>query len=768
MANGEQESKTALQSKGTVVNGKYEPEIYFHPGSATLLCVDKSGNKILVQEHDLLAGLLENLKRAQKNLDDVNFEAINQAGRQPARKGQDKTQTAYDALNKANQALRKELMSLTKNPPEGELLDDKMKDTAIGIMELIPLKKNSVTGFKSTYVRSDRISSHWRRYQLSEVDKKSGEASFIKYENKNITTQDAEGNNVTRTVRKAKINTQVLKEQLKDTEKKVKLDLIEDSNVILTNWATEMNKTLSWPKDSGKGDESVYHQYVDIGAQAQLMRYSQGAGLEGEFNPLQGKVKGKVEGHASFALGEAKAEASLYLPDRLGISLLFPGKVTQKTPGGVCNKVTPETPVAVCNMGALRFAIKTVLSGSVGASLGIELGVEMDWSGEMGKGYGIRGRSASLPPPPLPGRRQVNLVNPEIPEVQAGGEIGAFVGIQAGGNISGAIEWFDPHPEEADSTEEKNITHDDKSAIVPKEKKFAEIAKLEMGVTVQAGAGGTGVFYVTYIQGRFRIYCKAAFCWGVGAKGSVGFEVDGGTFAAFMKSFMYMLRNVDYQKLEEMMPPDSFRALCAIPIILAAESIQIGVDIFKSIKSDIQGILIQLEKVLDDEEKRVVLMNSIISNPDRLKYTPPETKGSIIARLMDVNFLDIIDSRNQKRDTNKWGVMQQRKTAIMYCFKWVQSKADYRNVIQHITAVPATKKVSVKANEDALLHFMGLSEIGFLDKYSSQYEQNLHLLYNRLPDTVDPDEPFKSISDEQIEQYTALIYQQHSSNTEMA
>lgn len=756
MASGEQESKTAQESKGTVVKGKYAPEVYFHPGSATLLCVDASGSKVLEQEHDLMAGLLEKLKQAQKNLDDINFEAISQAGRQPERKGQDKIQKAYDALNTANQALRNELMSLTKNAPEGELLDDKMKDTAIGIMELIPLKKNSVTGFKSTYVRSDRISSHWRRYQLSEVDKKSGEASFIKYENKNITTQDAEGNNVTRTVRKAKIDTQVLKEQLKDTEKKVKLDLIEDSNVILTNWAKEMNKSLSWPKDGGKGDESVYHQYVDIGAQAQLMRYSQGAGLEGEFNPLQGKVKGKVEGHASFALGEAKAEASLYLPDRLGISLLFPGKVT------------PETPDGICNMGALRFAIKTVLSGSVGASLGIELGVEMDWSGEMGKGYGIRGRSTTLPPPPPPGQRRVNLVNPKIPEAQAGGEIGAFVGIQAGGNISGAIEWFDPHPDDTSSTEAKNIKHDDKSAIVPKEKKFAEIAKLEMGVTVQAGAGGSGVFYVTYIQGRFRIYCKAAFCWGVGAKGSVGFEVDGGTFAAFMKSFMYMLRNVDYQKLEEMMPPDSFRALCAIPIILVAESIQIGVDMFKSIKSDIQGILIQLEKVLDDEEKRVVLMNSIISNPDRLKYTPPETKGSIIARLMDVNFLDIIDSRNQKRDTHKWGVMQQRKTAIMYCFKWVQSKADYRNVMQHITAVPATGKVSVKDNEHALLHFMGFSEIGFLDKYSSQYEKNLHLLYNRLPDTVDPDEPFKSISDEQIEQYTALIYQQHSSNTEMA
>lgn len=755
MANGEQESKTALQSKGTVVNGKYEPEIYFHPGSATLLCVDKSGNKILVQEHDLLAGLLENLKRAQKNLDDVNFEAINQAGRQPARKGQDKTQTAYDALNKANQALRKELMSLTKNPPEGELLDDKMKDTAIGIMELIPLKKNSVVGFKSTYVRSDRISSHWRRYQLSEVDRKSGEASFIKYENKNITTQDAEGNNVTRTVRKAKIDTGILKDQLKEMEKKVKIDLVEDSNVILTNWAKEMNKSLTWPKENGTGDESAYHQYVDIGAQAQLLRYSQGAGLEAEFNPLIGKVKGKIEGHASFALGEAKAEASLYMPDRLGISLLFPGKVT------------PETPDGICNMGALRFAIKTVLSGSVGASLGIELGVEMDWSGEMGKGYGIRGRSTTLPPPPPPGQRQVNLVNPKIPEAQAGGEIGAFVGIQAGGNISGAIEWFDPHPEEANIAEAKNIKHDDKNPIVPKEKKFAAIAKLEMGVTVQAGAGGSGVFYVTYIQGRFRIYCKAAFCWGVGAKGSLGFEVDGSNFAAFMKSFMYMLRNVDYQKLQEMMEPGSFQALCAIPLIMAVQGVQAA----EAMLGSIFRILGTIENDLKQENKRVALMNSILSNPDQLKYTPPETKAAIISMLIDTNWVDYQDPRNQNYDVttlNAWksGPLKKRKQAIFKALKWVQSRADYDNVMQHMSPISAMKKSQKDINESNLLNFLQYGESPSI--ISTNYRDKLVELYFYLPQASDPSEPFKPIPDEKMEYYLALIDHQHPDDTRLA
>nr|WP_085858392.1 hypothetical protein [Klebsiella pneumoniae] len=215
MATGEEKSKTSVQGTGTVVKGKYGPECYFHPGSATLLFLEASDTKIIEQEHDFLSGLLETQKQAQKNLDDINFEAITQAGRVPARKFESEITKAYEALNKANQALRKELMSLTANPPEGELLNDKMKDTAVGIMELIPLKNNTVKGFKKTYVRSDKIKHQWRTYKLSEVDKKSGEASFIKYKNKTIVSQDANGNQVNKTIRQGKIDTAELKKRTK-------------------------------------------------------------------------------------------------------------------------------------------------------------------------------------------------------------------------------------------------------------------------------------------------------------------------------------------------------------------------------------------------------------------------------------------------------------------------------------------------------------------------------------------------------------------------
>lgn len=179
MATGEEKTKTSAQGSGKVVKGKYDPEIYLHPGSATVLCVDATAEKTIKEEHYFLSGLLEKQLKAQKDLDEANYAAILQADTVPERQLQSKVTEAYAALNKANKAFRQELMTLTANVPEGELLDEKMKESAIGIMELIPLNKNSVTGFKKTYIRSEKIKEDWRRYKLSNVDKKQAKPALL-------------------------------------------------------------------------------------------------------------------------------------------------------------------------------------------------------------------------------------------------------------------------------------------------------------------------------------------------------------------------------------------------------------------------------------------------------------------------------------------------------------------------------------------------------------------------------------------------------------
>ena len=747
MAKGTQQSSLDNVSKNTVVYGEHSPQVYFHPGSATLLCVDAKDNRFLIQEQLKMTALLENQKKAQIALDELNFEMLTQAGKKPQRAYDSKLQSTYQQLNDANAKLKAELKVITAQVPEGELLDENSKGSAIGLMELIPLHRTA--GFKSTYVRSDKIRSHWRKYKLGEVDKESGEASFIKYKDKEVTGVDANGNETKKNVRSGVIDAEELKKNLKEAAVSLKFEdeLIEDSNVVLTDWAKKMNKGLTWPKENDKpDDESTYHQYVDISAQAQLMRYSQGVGLSAEFNPLEKKASAKMEGHSSFALGEAKASAELFIPDRLGIALLFPAKATAGVAGGVCN------------MGAIRYTINAVLFGNAGASLGIELGVEADFSGEMAKGYGIKGSPAKLTPPPPPGQRKINLTIPQ-PDVKASSEIGAFAGVQAGGNVSGVIEWFDPHPDDG-----KQISRDSKMQIVAKEKKFTAIAKLSLGLTAQAGVGGSAVFYVTYINSRFRIYCKAALCWGVGAKGSLAFEVDGNSFAAFMKSFMYMLRNVDYQKLEQMMAGDAFRSLCAIPLIIAAQGIQAA----DAMLNNMTIILQRIEAELEDENNRVKLMDGILSNPDQLKYTPPETKGALIAMLIDNSWADWADPRNQNNDffsINSWkiGPLKRRNKDLFLEIYFINIHSDYLNVMHHLSLLQGGEKGNEKINENKVIKFLSLGEHEF--PFFTNYGKKLTLLYDNLPISVDPDDPFVPISNHQMAEYLAIINEQHPTNT---
>ena len=88
-------------------------------------------------------------------------------------------------------------------------------------------------------------------------------------------------------------------------------------------------------------------------------------------------------------------------------------------------------------------------------------------------------------------------------------------------------------------------------------------------------------------------------------------------------------------------------------------------------------------------------MDSILSNPDQLKYTPPETKGAVIATLIDQNWADLIhEIRIMIFSVNSWklGPLKRRKQAVFMALKWVQSQADYNNIMQHLTLSPGEER----------------------------------------------------------------------------
>ncbi len=183
---------------------------------------------------------------------------------------------------------------------------------------------------------------------------------------------------------------------------------------------------------------------------------------------------------------------------------------------------------------------------------------------------------------------------------------------------------------------------------------------------------------------------------------------------------------------------------------------------------DVTRVLVNLSNQISDEGKRIDLMYSILSNPDQLKYTPPETKGAVIATLIDQNWVDWLDPRNQNNDffsVNSWklGPLKRRKQAVFMALKWVQSQADYNNVMQHLTLSPGEKKGNKELNEKDVINFLGIGEHKFF--FYTNYGEKLTLLHNNLPVFVDPDEPFKPIPDILMSEYLAMIDDQHPTGT---
>lgn len=720
-----QQGKTSNTPKGIPVKVKASPELYFHPDSGTFLLFEAKDNKLLEQEQIFLSQLMENQLAAKEALEKVTDQCYALAKTNP-RAAEMQLKSAYERVNNATIKLREALKDLTPAIHDGKLLSSNTKSSPIGIMELIPMSKRGAAGFKMTYVRSDKMANHFRTYVLSKSDSKSADKSFLK---KTIITLPPDANGKRKEKTTYKIDSEKLLKQFSSIKPSIKssiagTDLIKNADFILSDWAKEHNKTLEHSLDDFN---QIYKNSkgVDLSAQAQLMRFSRGLSAGADYNPLDKQLNAKVKGHASFVLGEAKAEFKKHLPDKAGFEMCYPNNHGKEG-----------------TLGRIKTVIIITATGSVGASLGVEAGVLLDWGGKTAKGYGVRGANSKLELKSLPGMQKSNISIP-VPDAKVGAELGAFAGLEAGINLAGTIEWKSP---------EKNND-------------FKVFAKLMPGITLQAGAGASGQFYITFVKGKFRIFCKAGLCWGAGAKGNIGFDVDAGLLVEFMPMFTHMLRNMDYIKMLKIMDDNAFKTLCMLPIIALSAGVQLAEVIF----DEYSDVLAALISSLEQANKRVKLMQSINNNPDSLKFTAPETKGAIIATLIDSSVWDVIDYRNQNNrlstlNTYKWGTMKLRKQAIFNALMWVQSKSDYENVMQHLTIIPTQGKGNWKINEKKVIDFLSVSEQGWMGNLSTQYGKKLKWLYQRLPDgtNIDPTTPLQPIPKYQMDEYLAFVTKSHN------
>ncbi|EFN9665330.1 hypothetical protein D3G64_27475, partial [Escherichia coli] len=165
----------------------------------------------------------------------------------------------------------------------------------------------------------------------------------------------------------------------------------------------------------------------------------------------------------------------------------------------------------------------------------------------------------------------------------------------------------------------------------------------------------------------------------------------------------------------------------------------------------------QTDRLLDNlrdsweiKEQRVRLMQEIIDTQGEcLKFSPPESKGAAIASLIEHGFWDEFASPASNAQTDCEGLVMfsARKRAVLLCLRWVQSKREYENVMQHLSK-NFVAVGSWQGNQQRVADFLALgeqprvygsknivpntSEIKILP---SHYAKNLMDIWSSLPST---------------------------------
>jgi hypothetical protein len=712
-----QQNGTSNSKKGSTVEAIYKPEdtLFFRPDTSEFIMVPAKDITAFEKECNKMDKVVDDFHKANEKYD-TTLESLEKLVDPHLSELDDAKQArlALDAAIKEQQAARIALKDVVKPLAKMDMGHSQ-------IVELIPIYKDKKGNEKrvfrkntARYTAEKDVKNAWQKYVpegwKTGRDKPKGTAKEQDSGQKSFMKSDANGG---RTIDKDE-----LKKGLSKIKVKWPAYALEEHAVtgVLFDWADAWNKELKYDYASSNPDAKLA-KYVDLNAEAQMMRYLAGVGLEAEFDPKKARCKLKASARAEFAVAEAKASAALYLPDRLGQVFVLPGFGGKNYP-----------------MGIFRGMLEIALSGMAGASLVVEAGVQVDFSKEGKSGntttetreqLGIYGKAVSGAGAQ---RRALQIKGqPVDPSLSAEGE--AFVGARADLKLSGYFQWMSPES---------------------KDKKFTDLAVVSPSISGQLGAGAGFQFEITYAAGAFRMRFMASACLGIGAKGKLEFTVNIQGIVEFLKWIGYQLYHANYDMLG-FISKAAFDIICQVHLLVAA-----GIKKLEDFAIDMAGRLVTTVdntiklvndafddylKELDKEDARVKLMQKIIDKPALLIYAPPESKGMMLYQLTRHNWkTDGLDSRN-----HKGGYYAKRKEAVKIILQQAQTKRDFDNIIQHMTS--NGRRGVLDSNRKHVMNFLDMSIFGDAkqDNQMDDFYNNLQAMLKDEPTRGWPMAPNDSI-----------------------
>ncbi|MFO7528606.1 MAG: LysM domain-containing protein, partial [Marinobacter sp.] len=244
-----------------------------------------------------------------------------------------------------------------------------------------------------TFVRSDKIANHPRRYSIAARDRARSQGWL---------TENG--------VDPAKLRDAIRSE----LNIKFNATLWEpDQNGALMTTLNRFYDEASWSiwGDAQARREAVDETGFDASAEAQFMRFAAGATASGEFDPRKGKVHFQAKAEGQYALAQGKVGIEQAFPVNNRSEIRIPYRV-----GGW------DGERRIASLGHFQAAINASLSGFAGASALIAGNVHVSTTDGLPTLKGIAARKNGQ---------------------KAGMEAGVFAGIRGGCEVAGELRWKD-------------------------------------------------------------------------------------------------------------------------------------------------------------------------------------------------------------------------------------------------------------------------------------------------------------------------------------
>jgi hypothetical protein len=483
-----------------------------------------------------------------------------------------------------------------------------------------------LAGKKFTYVRSDKLKNHVRSYSLRVDDRDRSLFQTVTMEFKNRKTQ---------TYRV--LNEKALKErfevgllpaitgdiELFETQKGNLLSIINEG---WADYIDEVNNSLHGAaQQADVPDDQVQWRR---GWDAQLFRYYAGAEAKWRIDPAKGELNIGANAQAQATLAQARGLFTAYWPHQSGHDLIIDMPLKQ---GGTQN----------VNLGAIRGKLKCEATGFAGASaLGsLSICIELDEAKNRLKFKGAD-KAKDKRQKKAPGGATLS------------GRL--FAGAEAGGDITGDIEWQNPEAEF----------------------EWRSFLGVGAGLDGSVGIGGELDFLITYHEptGKFKFRAKAGITLGLGASGEVAGEISANNMVEFVQFVFHQLnnKNFDYLGFIEETAFDALTSICYWHVRTGQELVKFIGDSFDDVKRWAEK---EMELAADAEDlARRVLGHS----HDMLRFMPPEAKGALLYHLTETFWLT--------RSGVFWISREElQEDATLKILSLIQTRREFREVCEHMT-----------------------------------------------------------------------------------